>query len=138
MVSPRESHVISLPRRYELVVAAVLGAIAVSLLVFVAWILNAALSDSSRLQSPFAAGITLAFSIGAVFAVMSWRLLAGHSSTGLELLSLAGWRRLSILLFVVAILTALTLHWFAGVPPAIIGGLCLLKDPRIAQWLAWL
>ena len=138
MRDPHEA--IPLSRRYELVVAGLMSIAAVLLLSFVTWVVAAAatVTGISALRSPFAAGLSLAFATGLLFAILAWRLLFRHPSSNGELMSVVGWRRLAGVLFVVGLAGALTLHWFVAVPPAFVAALCLLKEPRVAQWvLRW-
>jgi hypothetical protein len=123
-------------RAFEVVIGSVIGVAGIALVMFSGWLLTlVVIADFSQLRSPFAAGFTLSFSIGLVFAVVAWRLFFRNASCNAELMSIAGWRNLAWVLFATAIASSVLLHWVSALPPLVIAGICLLKDPKVAQWL---
>jgi ATP-dependent Clp protease adapter protein ClpS/Zn-dependent protease len=120
-------------RWLELAMAAFLGTIAISLLVFSVLVcIFAARDDILQIQSAISTVVTLSMSIALVFATVTWRIVF-RAPEAVELMSVAGWRSLAWFLIATALASGVLLHWSAAIPPLTIGALCFLKEPKISE-----
>lgn len=76
--------------------------------------------------------IIILISFGLFFSLVSWRAL--FSSAGeTALLSVRGWRPVSVSYFAIALLGAAFAGPAAAAVPGVIGLVCLFKDPRVRE-----
>jgi len=79
--------------------------------------------------------LSLIGSFAMFFAVISFQGATFLFKPRSELMTLAGWRSLAAALVLLGLVCAASFHWFAFVVPASIALFCLLREPRVQEWL---
>jgi hypothetical protein len=79
--------------------------------------------------------LSLVGSFAVFFAVISVQGTTSAVKPRRELMSLVAWRLLYTTLVLIGIGCAIAFHWFAIVLPLAMALICLLREPKVQEWL---
>lgn len=129
-----EDRELKLSRPIEVLIGFFTTAISLSLILFCIWFISNG-GMSRTLNDP--KGVTIV-SIPASFAiffiVISYMIFTKKTNDrNSELMAKSGWLTLSVFFLIFALAVWIFGHWIGSILPAIIGIICLLKEPRFRE-----
>lgn len=127
---------LNLSRPFEVLIGFATGAIAIALL-FLCYFLLYKGGFLTTVSDPKAVTIlSIPVSFAIFFSIITYKLLITRNRLrGGELMSKNGWLTITILMFTIAVSIAVIGHWIGSIFPAMIGTICLIREPKFRKLL---
>ena len=125
---------LNLSRSFEVLIGFATGAIAIALLFLCYLIFDkggflATVSDPKMVTI-----LSIPASFAIFFSIITYKLLITRNRLrGGELMSKNDWLAMTILMFIIAISIAVIGHWIGSIFPALIGIICLIREPKFRK-----
>lgn len=125
---------LDLSRPFEVIIGFVTGTISIALLLLCYFLLprGGFLTTVSDPKAVTILSIPASFAI--FFSVITYRLLITRNRLkGGELMSNNGWLTITLIMFIIAMSVAVIGHWIGSIFPAVVGIICMLKEPKFRK-----
>ena len=125
---------LNLSRPFEVLIGFVTGVISIALL-FLCYLLLDKGGFLTTVSDPKAVTIlSIPASFAIFFSIITYKLLITKNRLrGGELMSKNGWLAMTILMFIIAVSIAVIGHWIGSIFPALIGIICLIREPKFRK-----
>jgi O-antigen/teichoic acid export membrane protein len=125
---------LNLSRPFEVLIGLVTGVISIALF-FLCYLLLDKDGFLTTVSDPKAVTIlSIPASFAIFFSIITYKLLITRNRLkGEELMSKNGWLTMTILMFIIAVSIAIIGHWIGSIFPAMIGIICLIREPKFRK-----
>ena len=125
---------LNLSRPFEVLIGFATGAISMALF-FLCYLLLDKGGFLTTVSDPKAVTIlSIPASFAIFFSIVTYKLLITRNRLrGGELMSKNGWLAMTILMFIIAASIAVIGHWIGSIFPALIGIICLIREPKFRK-----
>jgi O-antigen/teichoic acid export membrane protein len=125
---------LNLSRPFEVLIGLVTGVISIALF-FLCYLLIDKDGFLTTVSDPKAVTIlSIPASFAIFFSIITYKLLITRNRLkGEELMSKNGWLTMTILMFIIAVSIAIIGHWIGSIFPAMIGIICLIREPKFRK-----
>jgi O-antigen/teichoic acid export membrane protein len=125
---------LNLSRPFEVLIGLVTGVISIALF-FLSYLLLDKDGFLTTVSDPKAVTIlSIPASFAIFFSIITYKLLITRNRLkGEELMSKNGWLTMTILMFIIAVSIAIIGHWIGSIFPAMIGIICLIREPKFRK-----